>query len=108
MSTTAKIVLVVVVAVVVIGGGIWWWAASQANTNVGYNSPATSTSMANEGTVANNSTTTTSSSQATSQDDSDQAIQQDMTSVNTQTNGFSSDSASMNQSMNDQPVSQGQ
>ncbi len=87
----------VVIAVIVIGGIWWWWAASQTgepamNSNSYGNTPATST-----GSTTGATTT-----------DSDQAINQDMTSVDAQMNGLSSDNASVTQSMNDQPVQQAQ
>ena len=103
MSKTGKIILWVVIAVIVIGG-IWWWAASQgtpAMTPNGYNNTSTTTASS---TVGASTTASTSYPQG----DSDQSINQDMTSANAQMNGLSSDNASVTQSMNDQPVQQGE
>lgn len=97
MSTTGKVILWIVVAVIVVGG-IWWWAASQ-------NSGAPAVTATNGGgSPAASSTASTSYPQG----DSDQSINQDMASVNAQLNGLSSDNASITQSMNDQPVQQGE
>lgn len=97
MSTTGKVILWIVVAVIVVGG-IWWWAASQ-------NSGAPAVTATNGGGSPVASTT---ASTSYPQGDSDQSINQDMTSVNAQLNGLSSDNASITQSMNDQPVQQGE
>ena len=87
----------VVIAVIVIGGIWWWWAASQTgepamNSNSYGNTPATQHGLHDGCDISDG--------------DSDQAINQDMTSVNAQMNGLSSDNASVTQSMNDQPVQQ--
>jgi len=101
MSKTGKIILWIVVALIVIGG-IWWLIASQNGT------PSTSNSYTNAPTTNTSSTTGTSTASSTSypQGNSDQSINQDMTSLNVQMNGLSSDNASVTQSMNDQPVQQ--
>lgn len=104
MSKTGKIILWVVIAVIVIGG-IWWWAASQNSA------PATtSNSGTTSSTTTANSTTGASATASTTypQGDSDQSINQDMTSANAEINGLNSDNASVTQSMNDQPVQQGE
>ena len=99
--TMTKTIWIIVVAIVIIGGGIWIWAAKHtSNVDLGQSSPAAT------GSMANNAGSTATSSTSALQGNSDAAIQQDMTSVNAQMNGFASDSASMNQSLNDQPVSQ--
>ena len=89
MSKGGKITLGVVV-VVLIAGAIWW-ASSMSN---GYSpapaSPSASTNPTNVSDSASNN----------------QSLSQEMTSVDTQLNGLSSDSAKIDQSLNDQPVSQ--
>jgi len=98
MSKTGTIILWVVIAVIVIGG-IWWWiAASQSGTPA-----ATSNSYGNTTPTTGASTT---ASSPYPQGDSDQSINQDMTSLNAQVNGLNSDNANVTQSMNDQPVQQ--
>ncbi len=99
MSKTGKIILWVVVAAVVIGG-IWWWVASQSSVAA----PA----VTNENGSLPNSTQTTTATTSYPQGDSDQSIDQDMTSLDAQMNGLNSDNASITQSMNDQPVQQAQ
>jgi cytoskeletal protein RodZ len=89
MSKTGKVIMWIVIVVIVVGG-IWWWVVSQSNVAM---APSN-----------NNSSSTASTSYP--QGDSDQSINQDMTNVNTQMNGLTSDNASVTQSMNDQPVQQ--
>jgi hypothetical protein len=110
MSKTTQIVLGVVAAVVVIGG-IWWAVASNNSgqgAGLGYNSSSTSTSNSTSTNVVSETSTSTASSTALPQGSSDQSINQEMMSVNTQMNGLSSDSANVDQSINDQPVQQAQ
>jgi cytoskeletal protein RodZ len=108
MSTSAKITLWVVIAVVVVGGGIWWFVASQPATSSNPSGSAMQATSSDMGDMNMSSTSATATTTVSSmpQGDSDAAIQQDMTSSNDQMNGFSSDSASMNQGLNDQPVQQ--
>lgn len=95
-----KTALWIAIAVIVIGGGIWWWSMSQTGGNqAALNSPAQTTqtagtpSQTNSGIVSGNS---------------DQNIAQEMGNLNVQMNGLNSDSASVDQGLNDQPVQQGQ
>jgi cytoskeletal protein RodZ len=99
MSKTGKIILWIVIVLIIVGG-IWWWVVSQSNVAMApsnNNMPANTTSTANSSSAASTSYP---------QGDSDQSINQDMVSVNSQLNGLSSDNASVTQSMNDQPVQQ--
>jgi cytoskeletal protein RodZ len=100
MSKTGKIILWVVVAVIVIGG-IWWWIAA-SQSGVPATTPATTSN------VSPATGTSTAASPSYPQGDSDQSINQDMTSLSAQMNGLSSDNANVTQSMNDQPVQQGE
>lgn len=97
----SKTILWIVLAVVVVGGGIWWWSMSHTATQ----SPATATTAQTQTQAGNSNGTQASSAPA---GNSDQAINQTMANVNAQMNGFSSDSASINQGLNDQPVQQSQ
>lgn len=102
MSYKAKIITGVIVAVVVIGGA--WFELSMENKT---NSPAAY--QTNVGTQ--NPTTTNSNSAGTgvSQTDTSNAgLQADLSSVDSQMNGFASDNTSINQGMSDQPVQQSQ
>ncbi|HUC01734.1 MAG TPA: hypothetical protein VMA75_02415 [Candidatus Paceibacterota bacterium] len=98
MSKTGKILSGVVIAIIVIGG-VWWWIDAQNGTV-----PTALAPGANGTSSVANSPAAASTSYP--QGDSDQAIDQDMTSLNAQMNGLSSDNASVTQSMNDQPVQQ--
>lgn len=102
MSKTGKILLGVVIALVVIGG-VWWWMDMQSGVPAAM-APGTGTSGTS--TAVNSPAASSSASSSYPQGDSDQSIQQDMTSLNAQMNGLSSDNASVTQSMNDQPVQQ--
>jgi len=92
----AKTIVWIIVAVVVIGGGVWWWTAAH---------PAANSNGQALGTAEQSSAA---SATPLPQGDSDQAITQEMTDINAQMNGLGSDTASVDQSMNDQPVPQGQ
>ena len=92
MTKTAKIVLAVIV-VLLVAGGIWWWMSMKDES-------------AEYGTQ-NPSATTTGTNPA-AQGNSDSAITSDMTSFDGQMNGLNSDSASVDQNLNDQPVQQQQ
>jgi len=106
MSRNTKIAVWVVAAIVVVGGGAWWWMGmgnsgiSQVPTN-----PAPQTAM-----VGGNTNTTPSSTPQgngiSMTDNSNAALQADLSNIDSQMNGFSSDNASVNQGLNDQPVSQ--
>ena len=103
MSSTGKITLWVVIILVVVVGGVWWWVASQgAGTNGGV-APSTGTAAVVNPSSASS---TASASSSLPQGNSNQAINQEMTNINAQMNGLSSDTASVNQSLNDQPVPQ--
>ncbi|HUC31173.1 MAG TPA: hypothetical protein VMR99_00585 [Candidatus Paceibacterota bacterium] len=102
MSKTGTMILWIVLAVIIIGGGIWWWVASQSGTPAAVNN-----TMPPNGTSTSGSTAVASGT-SYPPGDSDQSIGQDMTDLNTQMNGLSSDNASVTQSLSDQPVSQTQ
>ena len=102
MSNTGKIILWVVIAVVVIGG-IWWLVAGQSNVATAPSNTASGTAGSPESATTTASTTVSASYP---QGNSNQAIDQSMTNLNTQMNGLTSDNASVTQSLNDQPVTQ--
>lgn len=101
MSKTGKIVLGVVIALLVVGG-VWWWIDMQS----GVPSAAPGAGTGGTSTAVNSPAATSTASTSYPSGDSDQSIDQDMTSLNAQMNGLSSDNASVTQSMNDQPVQQ--
>lgn len=92
MSKSSQVFLSVVIAIILIGGGIWWWNASQMS--------GTETGTA---TSPNGGSDTLSAGA-----NSDAYLNSDLTNMDTQINGLASDSANINQSMNDQPIPQGQ
>ena len=100
MSKTAKIVLWVVVLIIVIVV-IAWFVISQ-----GTSAPTAPTA---QNAPATNGAPSASGSLSTSPaDTSNAALNQDLTSINSELNGLASDSANVNQGLNDQPVTQGQ
>ena len=110
MSTNGKIITWVVVAVVVVGGGIWWYASmtSTANAPAAYvNNPAPATTPTTPPTTPS-STGNTNNDGISATDTSNAALQGDLTAVDSQTSGFSSDNASITQGMNDQETQQSQ
>ena len=105
MSKIWKMILWIVIIVIVVGGGIWWWMASQNSAPAATTAvPAASNAVGATGTSG--ATATGAQSASYPQGSSDQAINQDMTSVDAQLGGLTSDNASVTQSMNDQPVQQ--
>lgn len=96
-------VLWIILAVVVVGGGIWWWAASQGQASpTAINTPSTSQQAAASGTQQNSGQNAIVSANG----NSNAALQTDLSNIDGQMNGFSSDNASINQGLNDQPVQQ--
>ncbi len=100
MSTGAKTVVWIIVAIVVIGGLIWW-----------FGKPAPSAPTAATGTPQNQAQSPTANSgnpAVSATDNSNAAIDSNLSNIDTQMKGFASDNASVNQGMNDQPVAQSQ
>jgi len=96
----SKVVLGVVVAVVVIGGLAWWSMGQQ-----GGGSPA-GISQNNPGAAAPQPAPAPAQQQVTAQSATNASMNQDLSSMDNQMKGLSSDSASVDQSMNDQPIPQ--
>ncbi len=90
MTKTAK-VIVTIVAVLVVLGGIYWWLMGQ---NGGY--------QASTGSNAYGNPTGLSSGNSNSD------LNRDLAAIDGQIGVFTADSASIDQSMNDQPVAQSQ
>ena len=93
-----------VVVIVVVAGGIWWWYAAS--------NPSTSSPAMTENTPVGTSTTAgnagSGSSTALASGNSDTSLNSNLSQIDGQMSGFNSDSASMNQGLNDQPVQQQQ
>ena len=113
MSQTAKVVLWVVVAVVVIGA-VWMLVAGNGSSAPANGSPSASVSGNNAPSAPGNGSVAAGGNQApssvgsapSSQDTSDASLNQDLSNIGTQMNGLSSDSASVDAGLNDQPVAQ--
>ena len=100
MSRSLKITLWVIVAIVVIGG-IWWYVSWQQTAQA----PApTSSNTQQQGAVGGN----VPGPAGLSAGNSNTALTQDLSSLDAQLNGLASDSASVDQGLNDQPIQQGQ
>ncbi|MDE2213231.1 MAG: hypothetical protein KGJ34_01735 [Patescibacteria group bacterium] len=100
MSSTGKWVTGIIIVIIIVGLG-WWLYASREGMNSGasgepYQNNA-STSPSNAGTLPTSQSNT-----------SDAALNQDTAAIDAQMQGVNSDSANVNQSMNDQPVPQAQ
>ncbi|MFH1246239.1 MAG: hypothetical protein V1489_00495 [Candidatus Liptonbacteria bacterium] len=88
---------------------IWAWAAGIVvvvaligwamvrNTNVSTNNEANQSGAGTGATVTNSST-----------DTSNAALDKDLSNIDSQLNGLASDTANIDQSLNDQPIPQGQ
>lgn len=96
MTSTAKITILVLI-VLALGAGVYYWTSSQN----------TQTESIPEGTVleadANLGATTT---LPTGGSTSDASLDTDLSSIDAQLNAFSSDSAAVGTSLNDQAVTQ--
>lgn len=106
MTTKAKTILWIIVAVVVIIGAVWWWWMSMSQT-----ATAPTTSQANQPSIDagnNPPMAPTSTNGISATDDSNAGLQTDLSNIDSQMNGFSSDNASVTQGLNDQPVQQSQ
>jgi hypothetical protein len=101
MSKTSKItigVIIVIIAVIV-----WFLMAGKNPVSV----QPTSSAPAPQNAPAPASTSSEGLSTSPT-DTSNAALNQDLTSIDAQLNGLASDSANIDQGLNDQPVSQGQ
>ena len=86
MSSSLKAIVWIVI-VVIVAGGVWWYLGSHKTE-----APNTQTGNANTPAAT------------LSQGNTNQNLAQDLTSIDAQMNGLASDSASVSQSMNDQPI----
>ena len=95
MTSKSKIVFWIIAIIIVIGL-IWWYAQWKAS----------SPTMPEQSPYSQNPTGTSSS--ALPQGNSNTALDQSLQAIDNQLSGLSSDSASVNQGLSDQPISQGQ
>jgi hypothetical protein len=98
MSSAVKVVLAVIVLAVLAGGIYWYVSKAPASTSVG---EETGTEQA--GTSSNNDSSASLPSGAST---ADVSLDQDLGAIDTQLNAFASDNTSVDQSLNDTPVSQ--
>ncbi len=101
MTTKAKTILWIIIAIVVIGAVWWWWSMGQTAT-------APTTGQANQPTSTSTLSNGVSGSGVSATDSSNAALQTDLSNIDGQMNGFSSDNASITQGSNDQEVQQSQ
>lgn len=90
MSQSNKVIMWVVIAVVVIGG-FWWYSIQQMNA------PENASQVQNKADAE---------AMAAAQDSSDTSINNDVSALDKQAADLSADSASIDQSLNDQPIPQ--
>ncbi len=89
----------IVIAIVVIGG-IWWYVASMNPGDSTYNSGALNSGTQPATTTMNQPTQPNQPAQ------SNQTADQNMAQIDAQMKAYALDSATVDQSMNDQPVTQ--
>jgi cytoskeletal protein RodZ len=97
MSKGAKIILSIIV-VIAVAGGVWWWLM-KSGQQTAMNTPTNNT-------TATNQTQTNTPGSVAANDSSNAGLQASLSNVDGKMNGFSSDNASINQGLNDQPVEQ--
>lgn len=97
MSQNSKIILGVLIIIII--GIIWWGMAGQSGAPAPVNQPPTSQNNppATQNTPAN-------SGLPASTDNSDVALTQDLSLIDSQMNKLNSDSASVDQGLNDKPI----
>ncbi len=102
--------IIVAVVVVVIAGGAWWWSGMSQSQNPSQGLGQTNTPVPAPVAETNPTSTTnpTTAAAPLPSGNSDQAISQELNMADAQLNGFTSDSANINQGLNDQPVQQSQ
>jgi hypothetical protein len=102
MSTFWKIGIPVLVVIIILGAGIWYSQSGGPNTVSDYsNQPAQTLQQAPD-----NSQSAQPNDGISATDTSDASLDSDMNTIDGQMTNFNSDSASADQSLNDQPVSQ--
>lgn len=102
MSTKAIIAWVLVI--IIVAAGVWYfWSQSQNSTL--QTSPASQTLPASSTTTSQNSIP---QNQQLASGDSNADLDADLNTIDSQTSDANTDSASVNQSFNDQPVQQSQ
>ncbi|HEX8947145.1 MAG TPA: hypothetical protein VF829_02950 [Candidatus Paceibacterota bacterium] len=100
MSQTTKVLLTVVAVVVVLGGIYYFYARTRTGSvsdeqQVGMMVPQETVGTSSEAAVL-----------PTGNDTSDAALGQDLSAIDSQISGLNADNASVNQSLNDQQVTQ--
>lgn len=102
----------VVIVVIVIVAAVWFFMMPNSSAPQGQGTPAPTSQNAPAAPVVQNTPTPAPAAQGALQtaptDDSNSALNQDLDTINNQLNGLASDSASIDQGLNDQPVTQGQ
>ena len=98
-QSSKTIWIVVAVAVVLVLGGVWWYGQSGS----GYNAPVSDQSQSGGD---NQAAAPSGNPSASLQGSSDASIDGDLSTYDSQMKGLTSDSASVDQSLNDQPVAQ--
>ncbi len=96
MTSKSKVIFWII-AIIVVVGLIWWYSQWQAG------SPA-----APEQSPYSATSTSGTSSSVLPQGNSNTALDQSLQTIDSQLSGLSSDSASIDQGLNDQPIVQGQ
>jgi cytoskeletal protein RodZ len=94
MSTSAKIILWLVIIVLVVLGVWWWFSPKSTGTNNSAASQATPSGPA------------VPSPAIVSTGTSDASLNQDLTNIDSELNGLSSDSAAVDQSLNQSTTAQ--
>ncbi len=103
MSKTSKVIVWIIVIVIVVVAIVWFSARKSSAPSAPSGAVAPTSTSAAGGAVTGPGALQTSPT-----DNSNAALNQDLTSVANQMNGLASDTASIDQGLNDQPITQGQ
>ncbi|MGH7141618.1 MAG: hypothetical protein ACREGH_03240 [Minisyncoccia bacterium] len=103
MTASGKWIIAIIVLIVIVGGLYYWYIARPAGESSPIN---TSESTTTESGTTSTTTGAQNESATLPSGDSNTALQQSATQIDTQMSSFNSDDASINSGLNDQPVEQ--
>ena len=103
MTTTGKVLVGIVVVLILAGGAYYWYSSTHSAVNPTLQTATSTDSM--QGMQTQGSTESASVLPSGS-GTSDASLNQDTAAIDSQMTGLDSDNASVNSSVNDQPISQ--
>jgi hypothetical protein len=107
MTTTGKVIIGIIAAIIIIGGGgYYWYKSMHSMAPVTTTAPAATNEAAMTGTAPATNNTANTNALPSGTNNTDASLNQDTAAIDGQMTGLSTDNASANQSVNDQPITQ--